>query len=124
MRWLCDESFPHLVQQQGFRDLELLRWSGEGLSNAELVREAARSGFSAVAVIGGRFLIDRGMLEASAVNRVPLIVMHEDEPMAAALLLSVHVQAIARRLDPERLLYVFTSEIRELLLKDLLDNLS
>jgi hypothetical protein len=116
MRLLLDQSFPETASSfntQG--SVEIDRWTGATLTDADFIASAAELDYDAVVFLGRSFVADMRSLALAVARGVRVIVTASDEPMRATTDLSRQLSSVARRFDEGAwVVEVLSSGVREI----------
>ena len=112
MRLLFDAALPPSLSYEAPEDVELLRWKGGAVSDAELVRAAAEQGCRGVILLGRDSLAPHGLRAVARELGVALIATSTHDPIQAKHYLLKNLSALRRSLADHDSLLVLAAEVR------------
>ena len=112
MRLLYDAVLPKSLSHEAPAGVELLRWNGADVPDAELVRAAAEKGCRGVVLLGRDSLAQSDLREISREVGVALVAAATHNPTEAKRHLIKNLDALRQALPKHDYLLVFATEVR------------
>jgi hypothetical protein len=84
MRVLADATFPASIALPTAAGVEVVRYDGAAIDDAQLLRYAAEAGFAAVLLLGRDSIADGSIVEEARGLAITIIVTVSENPLEAA----------------------------------------
>lgn len=117
MRLLYDARLPQSLEFEARAApdgtaIDFVRWSGAGVSDADLIRTAAKDGFAGVVLLGGDSLAQAHLRITANEAGIALVAIAAEDPLEAKRHLLRNLASLRRSLAKHDCLLVLASEVR------------
>ena len=112
MRLLYDAVLPQSLSHEAPAGVELVRWEGADVPDADLVREAAERGCRGVVLLGRDSLEQSDLRSVGREVGVALVATATHNPVEAKRHLLENLKALRRELPNNECLLVYAAEVR------------
>jgi len=111
-RLLADAGFPASIEQSRTLGLEISRWAGERVSDAELVAECRQLDFDGILFLGLQPLISSSLRARARNLNVLLAATVEDDPFEAARAVGNSLAQLEKSTQRGEIYKILSREVR------------
>lgn len=112
MRLLADQSFPASIEHNRTLEVEIVRWSGERVSDADLLRECTALGAAGVLFLGVQALLSDEVRRTGHDLGLYVGATLEDNPFTASRTVGNLLPVLSREARPRTIHVLLARELR------------